>query len=205
MARYRQGLSIEALRTRYIDDAERLPPSELALLYGSDLPRFVADDAAARMRPTSFHLRAPLYEDAQGRQYTPTVEPRTDSFWLRIPPRFARRYNRDPFAAETGSEDAPWREFPRPDDRLLLRFVQYGNRAARESEYNAVSVRVHLVMQTRAVASAYVVFDHEIDSTRPAAQENALEERMQRDLDRRRRAETDQARRRAERGDRTYG
>lgn len=191
MSRYRQGLSIAALREQYDADVQTQSAEELALLYGNDKPRFLGSDARARMRPTSFHLRAPLYEDDRGRQYTPADEPQSTEWWVRIPPRHARRLFQVLRAGDEPLDDAVV-DYPRVDEVLHLRRVYYGEpgrrieeAAAAERGYGIVA-EVDEVVDTRAKASLFVSFKHPLDSTRSAEQEQALTNRAQRDLQRRR-------------------
>jgi hypothetical protein len=188
MSRYRQGLSVVALREQYDADVQTQSAEELALLYGNDKPRFLGDDAHSRMRTTSFHLRAPLYEDDRGRQYTPVEEPHSVEWWVRIPPRYARRLFQAIRAGDEPGEDAVV-DYPRADEVLRMRRVVYGRIGARNDPAAAdytITVQVDEVVDTRAKASVYISLKQPLDSVRSGSQVQALSERAQRDLQRRR-------------------
>lgn len=182
MSRYKQGLSIDALRDQYESDLIAKTEEEIILLYGRDKPRFAGLNAQERLRPTSFHLRSPLYVDEQGRQYTPVSEPKSKDWWIRVPAGITRKMNKALREGEDADKYAV--DFPMPGDALILRQVQYGRH---EVDPFSLPVRVQTCTMTRARASALITFDAEIVSTRNADQIEALEAREQRDLERRQR------------------
>ena len=204
MSRFKEGHSIERLRELYLEDSGRLAPNELALRYGRDVPRFMGQDAARRMRPTSKHLSSALYEDDKGRRYSPEYDTASDTWWVSIPPRYARRYktavrNRDvPEPSALDEDGSPaWREFPQPQEELRLRRIVYA-RENEEHKRNAagaydtpysVKVTVLSLITTRATASACVILENPLDSATTAEQRAGLEHRSGRDLEQRRRME----------------
>jgi len=209
MSRFKEGMSIERLRERFLEDSA-LPPGEIELLYGRDVPRFMGQDARRRMRPTSRHLGSALYEDNKGRRYTPEYDNTSDVWWVSIPPRFARRFRKegrdgDAPAPDALDEDgnAAWRDFPRPQEVVLLRRAIYA-RETDDGRRNAagafdvpytIRATVSSLVMTRATASACVVFEAPLDSMPTHEQSAGLRHRANLDLE---------SRRRERRGDRTY-
>ena len=167
--------SIEELRQRAAAIIPTLQTDDdYAALYGKDLPRFLGADSQAHSRPTSRHIRAPLYQDAQGRQYqaADSSDGAVKVFWVRIPPSLSARANA---ALRNGDRPDPADvvDFPLPGETVQLRPTLMRSD-------NVILARVHNTNLTNATASCQVVFEDAVPTDYDAVQVRRFEERAQR-------------------------
>lgn len=214
MSVYRKGLAIEGLRAQWEKDIDELDIDDIIVRYGRDQkPRFTGDDAKARMRPTSFHLRSALWVDEKGREYTPDTEPTTEALWVRIPRTYARARHADilgtaaaqvpssyPSSSSSSSSTAAVVQstrsaarsaaervetpFPEPGEKLVLHYKHYGHKSAGAESGVAAVVEVEALEET-ARSSAKILLTARVDSRRPQEYVTALDERSRRDALRR--------------------
>jgi hypothetical protein len=209
MSAYKRGFSAEQLRRQYEDDFDALDLDELQIRYGRGRHNFMGDNPLTRTRITSYHLRSPLFVDQKGREYTPDAEPETDILWVRIPRTYALVAHNTLFgaggvrpssstpstSAARAAADASENPFPTPGEQLVLHYKHYGHKSAGPETTASFTVDVDVVLDTNAHSSAKIMLRNPIRSTRPQAYSDALKDRSERDV----------ARRRAERTDRIYG
>jgi hypothetical protein len=176
MASFRGAASIDELRQRFLRDIDEADAADDAAHYarwGADRPRFL-DTGEPTMRPTARHLLAPLWRDADDREYTPdTVAPdgTCDVWWVRIPPGLTRRQR------AAGTIDMT--QFPQPGDQLEWRRVRYGRRRADDDAPDTVDVRVAELIAPKT-ASAQIVLDAPAVAQRTDAERARLAERERR-------------------------
>ena len=183
MSEYYMPGSVEELRQRAAATIPTLQTDDdYAALYGKDLPRFLGADAQTHSRPTSRHLHAPLYQDAQGRQYqaADSSTGSTNVFWVRIPPSLSARANA---ALRKGDKPDPADvvDFPLPGE--LVQLSPARSSSSRKDGASVILARVHNTNLTNATASCQVVFEEAVPTDYSAEQVRRLEARAQRKQD----------------------
>lgn len=157
MSRFYAGLSLEELAEHRLADEEAgVDDATMVARYGRDKPRFVGgvDSDERSFRPSSKHLRSPMWIDAQGRTYTPNETGRTRVWWVCIPTGVTIRHRREVREGRRAADDVIG--FPEDGELLTLHHVYDHTRE--------VQVRVDALVAPKQ-ASAEVVFEQEIDAT----------------------------------------
>lgn len=170
MSVYERGLSVAALREQFLRDADQLDEAEMWLRYGRDGPRLLNTDDT--MRPSSRHLRSPMYRDQHGREYTPDGaddQQRTTVWWIRLPAYLTARHRAE--VAQGKRSPLEVLAFPEPDEELTLEHL-------RDRQATQLRVRLSDISQ-RKTASAQVVFDTAV----PVYWSQAAEQQLKRNVE----------------------
>jgi hypothetical protein len=163
MAAFRGAASIDELRQRFLDD-EGVDDAQYRARWGADKPRFLTTDELT-MRPNARHLLAPLWRDADGREYTPdTVDNGSaDVWWVRIPPGLTRRLR------AAGAIELT--QFPQPGEELVWSRITYGT--VPRDAVDTIRVVVSELIAPKT-ASAQLV----LEAPAPAARTDAEQRRL---------------------------
>lgn len=166
MSEYERGLSIAELREQFLEDSEKLDAEELFIRYGREGPRLL--NSGDLMRPSSRHLRSPMYIDEQEREYTPDETNATVVWWIRLPAHVTARHRAEIRDGKRSPLDIL--QFPEPGEQLKLTHLRDRQRAVETVRLESIS--------ERKIASAQVSFDRAV----PVVWSKAAEQQLKRNV-----------------------